>query len=276
MTTPTQWPDWTPDQPGDQAPPPPPAASGGGPGGPSDWGAPPEPSRGRGLLAVAIVASLLIGTGLLGVAGYFVSRDGAPIELAEPAPDDPAVDAPSEGAADEPLIDAEDFDDPTDAVTAELLETIDEAELTMIEFQIRSLDGVDADGMLLDGGEALVQDASQAGADALGQLEARLSAIEADGSGVTDGQLAIRDRYREHLVAWKDWMTAIQDDPTLLEQGNEAAAPFSQDIADTAEDFVTELRIGLPDGTPDQLRAFAEFILERGFGGPSAPGGELA
>lgn len=276
MSTPTQWPDWTPDQPGDQAPPPPPPGTEPDPTG---WGAPPEPSRGRGLLIVAIVAALLIGTGLLGAAGYLVSRDADPIELADPVPAEPDVDGPADesGTADEPPIDADDFDRPTDVVTAELLESIDAAELTMIEFQIRASDGIDTDGTLLDGGEALVQDASRTGAEALSELEGRLSAIEPGGSGaVTEGHLAIRDTYRDHLVAWKDWMTAIQSDPALLEDGNAAAAPFGQDIADTAEDFVTELRVSLPEGTPDQLRAFADFILDRGFGGPSAPGGELA
>lgn len=288
MSDTPSWPDWSPDEPGDVPPPPPPPGGvltdGGAPTPPSwnsgagGWTPPPPPTTRPSWLVPVIVAAIVVGVGLLGVAAALVARTsdgGVPDETRGVAT---ATETPDGRAATEdgvPGVDGPAVVTAADAVTKELLTAIDESEVTMITFQVESRDGVDETGVLLDGGVILVTDAATRGLEGLGALRERMMGLEdIDPDAVTPGLLAIRDGYVDHLEAWQAWMGAVRDNPTLLQDDNEDGAPFNADIASTADVFVDELRIGLPSDTSLSLREYAQFIIDRGFGG-SGDGGDL-
>lgn len=281
------WPDWSPDEPGDIPPPPPP--NGGVmierdsamPPPPQDpgmgWTPPPPPGKRAGWIVPVIILAVLVGVGLLGAAALLVVRSTSSTTVDEPtiATAQPTPDGPDPVETDGPDVGGPAVVTAADAVTEALLTAIDEAEVTMITFQVESTDGVDADGVLLDGGEALVTAAATKGLDGLNALRDQLREIEqVDPDATTPGLEAIRDGYVDHLDAWRAWMEAVRDAPELLEATNEDGAPFSADIASTADIFVDELRIGLPSDTSTSLREYAQFIIDRGFGG-SGNGGDL-
>lgn len=257
------WPDWSPDP---QPPPPPGGVGTQTP--PPDWGAPPPSGSGRGWLLAAVIGAVVVGLGLVVVAAVLVARSSDPAPVVGPSVEADEFSPP----APPPVAD----DDPLAATTAELLSAIDASELAMITFQIEYQDGIDQDGLLVDGGERLVLAAADKGIAELDVQRERMAAIEqVTGEAVTDGHLAIRDSYVLHLIAWRDWMAAVRDDPSLLAFDNEASDPFSVDIADTADVFVVELQRGLPEDTPADLQEYADFILERGFSTSVEDGGEL-
>lgn len=281
MVDSTSWPEPSGSRPDDAPPPPPPPAHPGtGPGAappswPDDqgdiWRQPTTGSNRPAWLVLSLVAAVLVGLTTAGVAGVLVARSsssGADVAV--------AATEQAEVPFDEPTFEPDVVASPEDAVTAELLEAIDLSEQTMIEFQVTASDGIGVEGGLAPGGDELVREAASTGASRLEGLRSRLGELEqVEGGAATDGHLAIRDSYVEHLDAWRRWMQAVADDPALLEPGAADRGPFSLDIETTAEDFVVQMRAGLPSDTPAELEAYADFILQRGFSSSGGDGGEL-
>ena len=67
-----------------------------------------------------------------------------------------------------------------------------------------------------------------------------------------------------HLDSWADYMAAIEDDPEILALEDTS---FTVHINTTADAFARTLEDELPEDVDDEVRAFADGILDRGFRG---------
>lgn len=281
----SSWPSWLP--PGEDAPPPPPpppaatdaidpsasppvaappppppgawsgAPSTAGPGGP-DW-TPPPPRR-TGTLVVAVVIGVLV----------LLAAGAAAVVLVRVSDGDQVLDA---GDLPDAVADA----DPDDVVaqTEAVLQVIDQSEERMIGFQVDLQPLLEEDGTVGDGAEGIANAARDAAEDllAIRTTLRGLAGGEADGF---DGLRDIRDTYAGHMDAWVDYLDAVAGSPAMAGFDSADADPFWGDIESTGDDFVEAVRTGLPDGTPSELRDYAEFIVDRGFGGfDQDPGGQF-
>jgi hypothetical protein len=147
--------------------------------------------------------------------------------------------------------------DGLDATFAQLLVDIDASEMTMIGFQ-SDLGGVFASA---DGERALAAARVVAEQRREELLEVR-SRLEA--SSDEDDVEAVRDVYVEHLDSWERFMGAVEDDPTVLAMDGRDAI-YTLDINATADAFSRELQSRLPAEVDDEVRAYADAILDRGF-----------
>ncbi len=273
----SSWPAWLP--PGDEAPPPPPSApppppsaappppssappppgawpgaTVAAPGGP-DWS--PPPPRRTGTLVVAVIIGVLV----------LLAAGAAAVLLARTSDDGATADVP-------PAVTDVDPDDVI-AQTEAVLQVIDQSEERMIGFQVDLQPLLEEDGTVGDGAEAIADAARDAAEDLLA-IRTTLRGLAGGEEAGFDGLRDIRDAYAGHMDAWVDYLDAVAGSPALAGSGSGDAEPFWGDIESTGDDFVDAVRVGLPDGTPSELRDYAEFIVDRGFGGfDQDPGGQF-
>ena len=229
------------------------------PGGGPDW-TPPPPRR-TGTLIVAVVIGVLV----------LLAAGAAAVLLVRTSESDQVAD---ENDGPPPAVAEADPDDVV-AQTEAVLQVIDQSEERMIGFQVEIQPLLEEDGTVGDGAEAIASAARDAAEDllAIRTTLRGLAGGEADGF---DGLRDIRDEYAGHMDAWVDYLDAVAGSPALAGISSSDAEPFWGDIESTGDDFVDAVRGGLPDGTPQDLRDYAEFIVDRGFGGfDQDPGGQF-
>ncbi len=224
------------------------------------------------VVAIAVLV-LALPVGLLVAAVLMTDDEGADAEPPATAPDAEDDDAsgpdderterddPGPPPADEELEppDPSAFDG-VDAVFARLLVDIDASERAMIAFQ---------DGLQEAFEELGLEDASE--------LVARVETLAGDGvARLADvrerledplddaGAEAVRVEYVDHLDAWMRYMEAVEDQPTLLDPDVDSSR-YLLAINTSAEAFARTLEDALPDDIDDEVAAFADGILDRGF-----------
>lgn len=153
------------------------------------------------------------------------------------------------------------------------LSLIEESEQTMLTYQ-RIEASVLGPGDGQQGGEGLAREAAGAitaaateARDDLADLRRRLD--EAVGEQATDEVAAVRDRYVDHLEAWRDVLGDIADDPSLAVEGG---ADQYDEVNQTGADFVAAVEAAITRDTPEDIREQAREIVERGFRPPSDDG----
>ena len=227
-------------------------------------GPPPPPfvrERRRRRLVAWIVAGALVAVAIpagLAIASFLTEDEGSEVaagdaEGPEPVPDpEPRPDSTLEP----PDLDALDG---VDATFGRLLIDIDASERTMLAFQS---DLADTFGSSVDDPGALFEQLSEAAAERGEQLlevRERLTAELPD-----PGAERVREIYLEHLDSWSEYMDAIEQEPgLLLEETDDAGHTVS--INATADAFTRALERELPEDMDQQVRSFADGILDRGF-----------
>lgn len=240
-------------------------------------GPPPPPfvrqrRRRRRNLLIAIVVVAVIGTPVaLAIAGGLSFSDdpeAATDEGPSASPDDGEApdEDPSNPEGPRGDVDLEPLDldqlEGLDAVYGRLLTDIDASEQAMMGFQdelavaFQSQDPTDLDGLL-----DAVTDAASRGRGALLDVRERLEEPLDDG-----GAEAVRESYIAHLDSWADYMAAIEDDPAVL-SSDDTDSSFTVHINATADAFARAVEEHLPGDIGDDVRRFADGLLDRGFRG---------
>lgn len=259
---------------------------------PQDPAGPPTPPTVRARRRRWLIVGLCVVVAFVLAVPIVLALGGFPSQVATVLADDPVdeddpdagttlpeLDDPDEGGADgDPdsgTSDSGGFDQdvpaPTpdidalegaDAVFAELLGSVDEAELVMIGFQSEVADAL-----------------ATAGPDDLEDLNARLSDVAADrrvelievrdaldqATDDADAE-AVRQAYLDHVDSWGEYMTAVESNPeTLFGEGGDGG--YTVVINATADAFVRALEEQLPDNIDDEVADLARHILQRGFSG---------
>lgn len=263
--------------------------------------------RRRRWIVAAVVAGvvLLVGVPLLAVGGFLLVQDTTEESASGSNTGDPTVEEeagpPDDGTADdgggsqappprpEPEVPederveapATEGLDAVDARIADLLRDIDASEGVMIAYQEAAGEAVtgapdpEAPEAVLDELEA----AARTALDDLADLRDRLTTTGGDGtaSGDPDPDAAptragaaadVRDAYVGHLDAWVEFLTAIEEDPSLL-LGE--TTRFTIDINRTGDDFVRAVDELVATDVDPSLGRYAEAIVARGFSGPETP-----
>lgn len=151
-----------------------------------------------------------------------------------------------------------------DAELGQVLVDIDRSERTMMATQagfVEVLGGIAGPGTEEDLEAALaeVSEVAGEGQRELQTIRRDLTDASASASVVRD----LRERYLSHLDAWVRYLIAIEDDPRVLVGGADEGYTLSIDT--TGDAFANVIREDLPDELDEDVRAFADAIVARGF-----------
>lgn len=225
-------------------------------------GPPPPPfvrERRRRRLVAWIVAGALVVVAIpagLAIASFLTEDEGSEVAAGDADGSEPDPEPRPEGTLEPPDLDALDG---VDAIFGGLLIDIDASERTMLAFQSDLTDTFGAPG---DDPDALFQQLSEAAAERGEQL---LEVRERLTEELPDaGAERVRGIYLEHLDSWSEYMDAIEQDPGLLLEETDASG-YTVSINATADAFTRALERELPDDADQQVRSFADGILDRGF-----------
>lgn len=172
-------------------------------------------------------------------------------------------DAPDTAPREDVEVTQPDLDDldGVDAVVARLMVDIDRSENVMMDTQ-RGFARVLSDPSTGEDVEAGLDELSATAGEGQRELQDLRRELTAPGEG--SEVRAVRDRYLAHLDAWVRYLVAIEEEPTLLTGGADDEA-FILAIDTTGDAFAREVREGLPEGLDEQVRDFANAIVDRGF-----------
>lgn len=230
--------------------------------------------RRRRRVLVGIAAALVVGVPVgLAVAGVLPGEDPPSATGTEDAREDGSAPEDDEGpdqgdGARDPAESGEqpeqlDVDalEGADAVYGQLLLDIEAAEQVMVGFQ-EEVAAVFADPA--ESPEQLIEVLREIGATRHEALLAARAPLERDLP--EEGADSIRSLYLAHLDSWVEYMDAVAEDPSVL-GGEGTGAGFTVVINATADAFARALDEELPADIDEEVRDYADALLDRGFRG---------